>query len=114
MEIRQSDNGDVVVLELLGRLDELAAPEVQETFTELVNHKTRRVVLDMAGVEYISSSGLRVLLMLYRALSKRQGALKLCALTPFVAEVFEVSNFTTVFDIHPNREDAVHAFGQGA
>jgi len=112
MEIRQSTDNDAVVLELLGRLDELAAPEVQSAFTELVNHKTTRVVLDMAGVEYISSSGLRVLLMLFRALGKRQGQLKLCALTPFVAEVFEVSNFATVFDIHPTRDEALRAFGE--
>ncbi len=114
MEIRQSTDSDIVVLDLLGRLDELATPEVQHAFADLVNQDAARVVLNMAGVEYISSSGLRVLLMLFRALGKRRGALKLCGLTPFVAEVFEVSNFASVFDIYPTRDEAVRAFSEGA
>jgi anti-anti-sigma factor len=61
-------------------------------------------------VEYISSGGLRVVLMLSRMLAKTNSKLKLCGLNPFVAEVFEISRFSALFEIYPNRDAAVSAF----
>jgi anti-sigma B factor antagonist len=109
MEIRESLENGALVLELLGRLDELASTEVEQAFMALLRRGIACVVLDLHGVEYVSSSGLRILLMLSRALKRDGGRLKLCGLSPFVAEVFEVSNFHTVFEVYPTTADAFRA-----
>ena len=110
MEIRQVQDNEVVILELLGRLDELATADTERVFLEIVDQGHPGVVLDLSGVEYISSSGLRILLMLSRALSRGEAQLKLAGPSPFVAEVFEVSNFASIFSIYATRQQALDAF----
>lgn len=107
MEIRQETLGSATLLRLLGRLDELATSEVELAFTGVLKESPEQVVLDLSGVEYISSGGLRILLMLSKALTRTSARLKLCNLSPFVAEVFEISNFVSIFDIYPSVDDAV-------
>ncbi|MBI2435730.1 MAG: STAS domain-containing protein [Candidatus Hydrogenedentes bacterium] len=109
MEIREQNINDAFVLRLSGRLDELATAEVELAFSALVQKDARKVVVDLAGVDYISSSGLRVLLMLWKALEKTHGQLRLCGLVPFVVEVFGISNFDKIFSIHGGVEDALAA-----
>jgi len=112
MEIRQEKREDVVIIQLLGRLDEIAISEVDGFFSNLLTQGVSRLLLDLSQVEYISSSGLRVLLMLSKALKEPEGALKLAGLSPFVAEVFEISNFGRIFDIYPTTAAATAAFAQ--
>lgn len=114
MEIRQSSQNGVVVLTLHGRLDELATGETEQTLMAPVENGAERIVLDLADVEYVSSSGMRVLVAFLRAVQGHGGALKLCALSPFVAEVFEISNLSRLFEIHPDQDAALHAFGDPA
>lgn len=109
MEIRHEKHGDVTVIMLRGRLDELAASETEQGLSKLLAEQPPQIVLNLAGVEYISSSGLRVLLMTLKAVQRYDGALCLCGLTPFVAEVFEIGNFAVMFDIYPEQEAAVAA-----
>jgi len=110
MEVKQLQENGIEIVELFGRFDELAGAEVRQVFDQIVTAGGNRVLVDMAGVEYISSSGLRTLLMLHRGLKANQGVMKVCALSPFVAEVFEISNFTAVFDIHATRKEGLEAF----
>ncbi len=110
MEITQEQSNGIAVLALHGRLDELATRDAEATFQEVIDEGPNDVVLDLSGVEYVSSSGLRVLVMLLRGLQKNSGALKVCCLSPFVAEVFEVSNLNAMFDIYERRDEALAAF----
>ena len=114
MEIRQSEEHGVTCIALLGRLDELATSDAERAFTEVLEGGAKEVLLDLEGVEYVSSSGLRVLLLLAKSMEKSGGTLKLCNLSPFVAEVFEISNFTRLFEVHPSHSEALDAFGSGA
>lgn len=111
MQIALECSERVDIVTLTGRLDELATTEVEAAFTQTLNDNTGGIIVDLAGVEYISSSGLRVLLMLSRAMKKQQRDLKLCNLSPFVAEVFEISNFSAMFEIYDDIEVARQAFG---
>lgn len=113
MQISHETMPNARIITLVGRLDELATAEVERAFTESLNNESGGLIVDMAGVEYVSSSGLRVLLMLMKAMKNQQRALKLCNLSPFVAEVFEVSNFAAMFDVHDDLESARRAFDGG-
>lgn len=110
MQITHQDTAGATILSLLGRLDELATTEVEHAFTGVLNSGSRGLIVDLEGVEYVSSSGLRILLMLMKAMKNQQRVLKLCNLSPFVAEVFEVSNFSVMFDVHDSLASARHEF----
>ncbi len=112
MEIKHEIINEVNILALLGRLDELSTMEVQSVFQQMIDRNAEKVVLDLSGVEYISSSGLRVLLFVYRKMKSNGGIMRLCNLSPFVTEVFEVSNFTSLFDIDSSRDAALAAISE--
>ena len=103
---------DVVVLSPKGRVDHTTAEALK---TSLVSHLARcaqgqdHVVLDLAGVDYISSAGLRVLLVAAKKSKAAQCKFALCSLQPAVREVFEISGFGTIIAIHADRAGALAA-----
>lgn len=113
MQITLENTGGATIISLTGRLDELATAEVDQAFTRTLNEDKGGIIVDLSGVEYISSSGLRILLMLSRAVKKQDRDLRLCNLSPFVAEVFEISNFSAMFDIYNDIAVARQGFGNG-
>ena len=110
MEISHHKVNDISVVELRGRFDAPSAPEAEMAFQEYLQDGTRKVLLDLDGVEYISSGGLRVIIMLTKALEKVDGALKLCGLTPFVSEVFEITNLSKRYQICATQKEGLAAF----
>jgi anti-anti-sigma factor len=107
MELNRDEEQGVVVIRASGRLDELAAQETEKTLAAVLRESPEKMLVDMSGVEYVSSSGLRVLLMLSKAMKKQGGRLVLCGLSPFVAEVFEISSFNRMFEIRDTAETAM-------
>jgi anti-anti-sigma factor len=107
MEVKRSLDGDVHIVSLHGRFDAAAAPEAEAAFKDLINENPSGVVVDLEDVEYISSGGLRVIIMLAKALEKNDGALRLCALSPFVHEVFELTNLGKRYKICDTRGAAL-------
>ena len=110
MEIRQSNDNGVAVLVLNGRLDELSAPELERVAAPLFGLSSPRVLVDMAGVEYVSSGGLRVILLLLKGVQRADGTLRLCGLNSFVTEVFSISNMLPLFELYDTQEEAFGTF----
>ncbi len=102
------------VFALNGRLDASSTDQELERVRTAIDGGLRHILLDMAEVSFMSSSGLRALLLLRKNVLAHNGVLRLCALQPQVLEVFSITGFTQVFAIHRTREDALGAFGQGA
>jgi anti-anti-sigma factor len=107
MEVKRIEENGVTVLSLHGRFDAAAAPDAESVFKDLINENLNQVVVDLADVEYISSGGLRVMIMLAKSLDKSGGALRLCALSPFVSEVFELTNLNNRYVLCDTRAEAV-------
>lgn len=101
--------GEVSVVTLPVRVDTTSAGQVETTFVELLDGGARRIVADFAGSEYVSSAGLRVFLSVLKRLEKDGGTMVLCAMQPFVADVFEISGFSGLFTIVDTRDEAVAA-----
>ena len=100
MEITSSEINGVAVLKLSGRLDGVAAPELEKKLSETVAAGTERLVFDCSGVEYASSAGLRVFLLAAKQMKTRGGRCGFAALTPALREVFLVSGFLDIFEVH--------------
>lgn len=105
MDVQTS--GDVTIAVLPTRIDAVGAKDVEDRLTACFEAGARTVVADFAATEYVSSAGLRVFLAALKFLQKEQGRIVLCGLAPFVAEVFDVSGFSTLFEITESRDEAL-------
>ncbi len=110
MEIRKSKEGEIVVIEPEGRIDATSAHDFEEAVVGELTEGTRRFVIDFGSVEYISSAGLRVLLMLGKKLGGKDEKLVLCSLNDSVKEVFGIAGFTAVYNIVLTRPEAMKGF----
>ncbi|HWQ12490.1 MAG TPA: anti-sigma factor antagonist [Roseiflexaceae bacterium] len=105
---------DVQVFDLSGRLDAVGTQQAIAQVNAAVTAGARYILLDLSGVTFMSSSGLRALLLVRKELMNHGGQLRLCCLQPHVQEVFTLTGFTQVFSIHHTREEALRAFGQSS
>lgn len=97
MKITKTQNGSELVLALEGRLDTVTAPELDAVVKESLDG-TDSLVLDFAGLAYISSAGLRVLLSAQKIMNK-QGKMVVRNVNETVSEVFEVTGFSDILTV---------------
>ena len=97
MTIEIKKNADATIIEIVGRLDTITAPSLEKTISDsIVNIES--LVLDMKGLEYISSAGLRVLLGAQKKMQKI-GSMKLIGVCEDVMEVLEMTGFADILTI---------------
>ena len=107
MEINTKKERDVLIVSVNGRMGEVTAPEFEERMRELIDEGETRVIVDLEGLEYISSAGLRGLLSSTKTLREKNGQIFLSGLTGAVKEVFEISQFISIFSIFESIEAAL-------
>ncbi len=109
MEVLETQENDIWVVSPRGRIDSNNCKAFEQQLMERITTGATRVVVDLADLDYISSAGLRVLLMG----AKRQKAVgarfALCSLKEHIREVFEVGGFTQILEIHVDRSTALQA-----
>jgi len=89
-----------------GHLNATTAPAAEATLAGTIDAGALHLVLNLAGLDYISSAGLRVLLATYKRLSRQNGKLVLCELQPGVREVLELSGLLTAFVVAATEAEA--------
>jgi anti-sigma B factor antagonist len=105
------DAGPVTVLDMSGRItlgDGSAL--LRKTLHELLEQKRIRILLDLADVDYIDSSGIGELLSGYTSVKNRGGELKLLHLTKKVHDLLQITKLYTVFDVYSDEQIAVRSF----
>ena len=107
MDINQTSIDNVPIVSVSGRIDGTTSKDLETILNELIDQNKSEIVLDLEGVVYISSVGLRVLLATQKKVRPKMGDVKLVSLQPFVGEVFEMTGFTKLFSIYPNRGEAL-------
>ena len=108
---------NVVVGAPVGAIDHPNAERLEQALTPLVEAAAADatpLLLDFSGVGYISSMGLRVLMIAAKELRSRRAALAVAALQPTVAEIFAIARFGHVVDIYPSVRDALQALSATA
>lgn len=109
MEISGERAGDILVLSPEGRIDGSNSADFQSAVMERIDEGSESILLDFAGISYISSAGLRAVLILAKKLNQANGKFALCSMQPSVQSVFEVSGFVKIIDVHPDRDEALAA-----
>ena len=107
--------GGVTIVDISGRIElgeESAA--VRNLVGDLLSEGNTKILLNLAGVEYIDSSGLGALVSAYTSVRKQGGELKLLNLTDKVSDIMEVTKLYTIFDIANDEATAVKSFDQSA
>lgn len=92
-----------------GRIDATSSAQLERMLRGPIDADQRFVVVDMSQVTYISSSGLRVLLIAAKQLLQREGGLLLCCLQPSVNRVMQMTGFAEIFPLYQGREAALQA-----
>ena len=115
MQIEERAVGDIVVLDLKGRItlgegDQLLKDKVNS----LVNQGRKRMVLNLAGVPYIDSAGLGEIVGSYTTVSRQGGSLKLLNLTKKITDLLAITKLLTVFEAFESEDEAVRSFSASA
>jgi anti-anti-sigma factor len=107
MEINTRREKDIVIVTVKGRMGEVSAPEFEEKMNELIDKGETKFLVDLEGLEYISSAGLRGLLAAAKTLKEKDGQIFLSGLMGAVREVFEISQFISIFQIFETVDSAL-------
>ena len=108
MEIAETKQLGVVVLSVDGRVDASNAATLEQKILAVIATGEQRLVIDCARLEYMSSAGLRVLLIAAKRLSNT-GKLALASLNPQIRDVFDIAGFSSIFQIYRTQDDAIAA-----
>jgi anti-anti-sigma factor len=109
MEVTLKTDGTVAVVAVSGRLDTVTVSDFDGKWGELVTPDMNKVVIDLGSLEYISSAGLRSILVAGKQMKSRGGALAVSGLTGMVADVFSISGFDKLLPLYGNTDEAVSA-----
>jgi anti-sigma B factor antagonist/stage II sporulation protein AA (anti-sigma F factor antagonist) len=112
MEFSSLRIADVVVAAPVGRVDYSTAGGLEQALLPLLEPSADAapaIVLDFSGVHYISSAGLRVLMIAAKKMQARKGAIGVAALQPMVQAIFEATRWDQIVDVFPSVRDALEA-----
>jgi anti-anti-sigma factor len=110
MEIANQTYGDVLVLSPAGRIDHANSENFRNALTPFVERCKaggQKLVLDLAGVDYVSSAGLRCFMLAEKQAKAQGGTIVVAGMQPVVKEIFEISRFTLVFATFATVREAV-------
>jgi len=110
MNIEKSESSGITILTITGRVDSTNAGAFEEGLVPQVEKEDTGMVLDLGPLEYISSAGLRVILMAAKAAKKGGVHFAICALNDEIAELFSITGFDSIVAIEPTIEACLARF----
>lgn len=110
MEITSKLYRRVAVLSVSGRIDTATSPDFEERIQQLIDEGHKNLIMDFAEVDFLSSSGLRVLVTTRKTLREAGGDVVLASPSQRAADSFEIAGLDKLFDSYPDRESAIGAF----
>jgi anti-anti-sigma factor len=109
MEIEKDQVGDVHVVTAHGRLDGIYGTAFAKEVGELIGGDNPKILIDFTDIDFVSSAGLRAVLLLMKKAKAAGGAFALCGVNAQVREVLAIGGFAEIFGIHPGRAEGVAA-----
>jgi len=111
LDLKERQAGDVTILDLTGevRIGE-GSVALRDSIRNLADQGKKKVLLNLAGVKYIDSSGIGELISNYTTISRQGGQLKLLKLTDRVQNLLVITKLLTVFDSYDDESEALKSF----
>ncbi len=110
MEINASEMKRVQLFEVVGRVDSNNANELGAALDETVDAGKTNLVLDLSGVEYMSSAGLREMVRVLKRVKRNSGDLRIASPSDRVKEVLELAGLDSIFEVYATQVEAVGSF----
>lgn len=111
LNINERQAGDVTVLDLSGKITiGEASVELRNKVRALLEGGKKKILLNLAGVGYVDSSGIGEFVSSFHAVNKEQGELKLLNLTQKIQDLLAITKLLTVFDVFENEAEALNSF----
>jgi anti-anti-sigma factor len=110
MEISEENAGTVLIASVTGRLDSTTSREFGERL-EALTATRKKLILDLSGVDFVTSAGLRAVLTIVKKMKFGGGVLALCAVQPQVREILDITGLAPMMDIYPTRAEGLKALG---
>ena len=107
MQINTTLNDGISVTRISGRMDATTVAEFNEECQKLLKSGSGRIIIDLEGLEYISSAGLRGILTMGKACKTAGTALAFCSMQAMVADMFKLSGFTSILKVYPGLDEAL-------
>lgn len=99
----------VTILAMQDRLDGQNTQILEETVESLLNDGVSNIIFDFMDLDYINSSGLRILVMAFQRLRSSGGSVFVCCARDYIEEVFEISGYNKIFGMYGSRAEAISA-----
>lgn len=112
MNVAESENNGITILTCEGRLDSNTSEAFEQQVMDKIDAGSKKLVIDFSALDYISSAGLRVLLMAAKRLRTEDGKFALCGLKEHIREVFEISGFLPILTVVTASDDAIAAVNE--
>jgi anti-sigma B factor antagonist len=105
--LTESRENGITILAVNGTLDAEGTRAMEEKVLALLEAGETSLLFDFSGLDYINSSGLRILVLAYQRLKKASGRVAICGVKDYIQEVFEVSGYDKIFPLFRDRAGAV-------
>lgn len=109
MSLSKKNINGFCILNIEGRIDTTNYISFEKDIREVINSGEDNIIFNCSGLDYISSSGLRVFLIALKMLMGSNGKLHLCEMQPAIKVIFDISNFSSIFKIFESEEEALQA-----
>jgi anti-anti-sigma factor len=110
MQINTRQVYEVLVVDMVGRLDSTSAGYGNDEMVKLVQSDQKQILVNLEKLDFITSAGLRVLLLAAKLLQTAGGQLKLCTPNDSVKNILETSGFNSLLSLYPTEADAIKSF----
>ena len=107
LEIRTRQSEDILVVEMTGRLDSSTAGAAYDRLTGIAKGDAKRILLDLGGLDYVSSAGLRAMLTMAKLAQTARGEVRICNARAVVKEALETSGFNSLIRMFEDERSAV-------
>jgi anti-anti-sigma factor len=108
MEAQVEEKGEVVVVHVKGRLDAASSPQLEKKINAIIESGHFKLLLNMAGVDYLSSAGMRLMLSVSKKLKHLEGKVVASNLSDDVMEVIKMAGFHQILELYPSEEEGIN------
>ena len=110
MELTKRVTVNALVINMVGKLDTQHAGPAMDELQAHINESGGNLLVNLEGLEFVSSSGLRVILRAAKQVRAKGGNMKVCSAKGVVKEVLEISGFDSLLDLHAEEDQALASF----
>ncbi|MFZ0564641.1 MAG: STAS domain-containing protein [Chlamydiales bacterium] len=110
METEVEERGDTVLIRLKGRLDAASSPQLEKQINAIIDSGFFKLILNFSEVDYLSSSGMRLMLSVSKKLKHLEGKVVACNLNDDVMEIIKMAGFHQVLEFYPSEEECLAHF----